>query len=63
MVQNGLAKEQGEVSVFDQVTIEDFMALLRFNPSLQLPVNNIIQQRLLAEKDAEIERLTIKSND
>lgn len=39
-------------------TMEDFAELVKANPSLQLPLTNIVQKRLLAEKDAEIARLT-----
>jgi len=38
-------------------TTADFQELLEANPSLQLPLVNIIQKWLLAEKDVEIERL------
>ena len=38
-------------------TAADFQELLEANPSLQLPLINIVQKRLLAEKDMEIERL------
>lgn len=43
-----------EASSVLQATYDDFVALVRVNPSLELPLTNIVQQRMLAEKDAEI---------
>jgi len=64
MVQNGQKEtesipfEVGEVPEGAILaTPADFRALIQANPSLQLPLTNIIQQRLLAEKDAEIAAL------
>ena len=38
-------------------TTADFIELIKANPSLELPLTNIVQKRLLAEKDAEIAEL------
>ena len=37
--------------------MEDYERLIAANPQLKLPLANIVQQRMLAEKDAEIAEL------
>jgi hypothetical protein len=39
------------------VTMEDFQALIEQNPQLRMPLINIVQARLLVERDAEIAEL------
>lgn len=58
MSKNGEVKDsQVPEDVGITATPVDFEELMRVNPGLQLPLVNIIQRRLLVEKDAEIARL------
>ena len=52
------ASKNGSTADEIVATVADFTALIDANPQLQLPLINIIQKRLLAEKDAEIKRLS-----
>ncbi len=61
MDNNGAIKDsQVPEDVGITATPADFEELIKANPGLHLPLVNIIQRRLLAEKDAEIARLTKK---
>ena len=58
MAENGVVKEEEvPVDLGLVATQADFLELLKANPRMQLPLVTIIQQRLLAEKDAEIAEL------
>ena len=53
MAINGINSTE-EIPEVISPTMADFIKLVEANPQLRLPLTNIVQRRLLAEKDAEI---------
>ena len=61
VLNNTVPSEVTEDSV--TATMVDFVELVKANPSLELPLVNIIQKRLLAEAAVEIASLKNPSKD